>query len=345
MFKKYRILIIVVLIVSALLLGACKSEPAPTDVTQPETLEMELEEQPVVELEPTEEPVAEPLEEAAPQVLELEDGLGRIVTIELPVERIVSLAPSNTEILFAIGAGDQLIGRDSVSNYPEEVLDITDIGGGWGELDTETILTMEPDLVLAAGLTAPEQIQILEDLGLTVFAVANPTILDDMFENLRIIAQITGHEEKTETLVADLMARVAAVAETVAAVEVRPTIFYELDATDPNAPWTPGPGTFHDTLIAMAGGANIGNVLGSAWAQINLEELIAQNPDIILLGDNFYGGVTPKVVAARAGWDGLSAVQNRQVYIFNDDLISRPGPRLVEGLEELAKFLHPELFE
>ncbi len=343
MSKRYLMPIAILLITSTVLLGACTPASAPTAEAQPEIVE--LEDETVAAQEAVEEPEPETAEEAAPETLELEDGLGRPVSIELPVERIISLAPSNTEILFAIGAGDQVVARDAISNYPEKVLEITDIGGGWGDLDTETILTIEPDLVLAAALTAPEQIQTLEDLGLTVFALANPTDLEGMFENLRTVAQITGHEEETEALIAELAARVAAVEEAVASVEDRPSIFYELDATDPNAPWTPGPGTFHSTLIAQAGGINIGEVLDSAWAQINLEELIAQDPDIILLGDNFYGGVTPEVVAARAGWDGLSAVQNEQVYIFNDDIISRPGPRLVEGLEKLAKFLHPELFE
>jgi len=290
-------------------------------------------------------PQAAPIEDAAPEVLELEDGLGRIVSIELPVERIISLAPSNTEILFAVGAGEQVIGRDSVSNYPEQAMQVTDIGGGWGDLNTETILTMDSDLVLAAELTAPEQIQTLEDLGLTVYALANPVDQEGLFENLRIVAQITGHEDEAETLIAELRGRVDVVLAKVATVEERPLVFYELDATDPNAPWTAGPGTFHDALINLAGGANVGSVLEGAWVQINLEELIAQDPEIILLGDNFYGGVTPEDVASRAGWDSLSAVQKGQIYIFNDDLISRPGPRLVDGLEELAKFLHPELFE
>jgi len=340
MSKKYLISTIVGLIILTLLLGACTPETAPPEQIQPETQELEIAEEPEVEQAPTEEPV----EEAAPQVIEIEDGLGRMVTIEVPVKRIISLAPSNTEILYAIGAGDLLIGRDTISNFPEQALEVTDIGGGWGDLDTETILTMEPDLILAAGLTAPEQIQALENLDLVVFVLANPTNLEGMFDNLRIVALITGHEAETESLITDLAVRVADVEEKVAGAENLPTVFYELDATDPNAPWTSGPGTFHDTLIAQAGGNNIGSVLGSAWAQINLEELIAQDPDIILLGDNFYGGVTPEIVAARAGWDGLSAVQNEQIFIFNDDIISRPGPRLVEGLEELANFLHPELF-
>jgi iron complex transport system substrate-binding protein len=224
-------------------------------------------------------------------------------------------------------------------------LEITDIGGGWGDIDTETILTMDADLVLAAALTAPEQIQTLEDLGLTVFALANPSDLEGMYQNLRTVAQFVGQEDTTESLIVELSERVAAVEAVVANIEERPLVFYELDATDPNAPWTSGPGTFIDTLLTMAGGENVGSVLEGDWAQINLEELINQDPDIILLGDFLYGGITPDDVAARAGWESLSAVQNEQVFPFDDNIVGRPGPRLVEGLEELAKTLHPELFE
>jgi iron complex transport system substrate-binding protein len=130
-----------------------------------------------------------------------------------------------------------------------------------------------------------------------------------------------------------------------AGVQERPLVFYELDSTDPNAPWTPGPGTFIDTLIGMAGGQNVGSVLASDWAQISLEELLKQNPDLILLGDANYGNVTPEQVAAREGWDNLQAVKDGKVYPFDDNLVSRAGPRLVDGLEALAKLLHPELFE
>ena len=289
----------------------------------------------------------EPTEEAIPaaEMVALVDGLGRSITITLPAQRIISLAPSNTEILFAIGAGEQIVGRDLFSDYPAEALEKTDIGGGWGDLDTETILTLDADLVLAAGLTAPEQIQMLEDLGLTVYVLENPTDLPGMYENLRTAALLTGHEAETEILIEGFLARVAAVEEKVAGVEERPSIFYELDATEPAAPWTSGPGTFIDTLITMAGGTNIGSVLEGAWAQINLEELIAQDPDIILLGDSLYGGVTPEAVATRAGWEGLSAVKNENIFIFDDNLVSRPGPRLVDGLEAVAQFLHPDMFE
>jgi iron complex transport system substrate-binding protein len=98
-------------------------------------------------------------------------------------------------------------------------------------------------------------------------------------------------------------------------------------------------------LINLAGGQNLGAVLSGEWAQISQEELIVQNPDVILLGDALYGGITAESVAARPGWDGIAAVQNQRVEPFNDDLVSRPGPRMIEGLETLAKMLHPELFQ
>ena len=204
---------------------------------------------------------------------------------------------------------------------------------------------MDPDLVLAAEINAPEQVHALEELGLTVFYLANPKDIEGMFDNLLIVAALTGHENDAQILISELETRVAAVDEKIAGVTEQPLVFYELDGTDANAPWTSGKGTFIDLLIARAGGENLGNVLDDAWAQISIEELITQNPDIILLGDYVWGGVTPEDVAARSGWEAIAAVQNGQVYPFDDNLVSRPGPRMVAGLEELAELFHPELFE
>ncbi len=291
-----------------------------------------------VEDEPEEEP------EASSEPIVLVDGLGREVTLEQPAQRIISLAPSITEVLFAIGAGDQVVGREDFSNYPEEALELPSIGGNFGELNTEAIVALEPDLVLAADLTTQEQVQALEDLGLTVFLLANPVDLQGMYDNLRTAAQLTGTEGETEELIESLTSRVDAVVETISGAETTPLVFYELDSTDPSAPWTSGPGTFIDTLITMAGGANVGANFEGAWVQVSSEELLVQNPEIIILGDAIWG-VTVESVEARAGWEGIAAVQTGQIYPFNDDLASRPGPRLVDGLEELAKLIHPELYE
>jgi iron complex transport system substrate-binding protein len=276
--------------------------------------------------------------------IELTDGLNRTVQLTGPAKRIVSLAPSNTEILFAVGAGEQVVGRDSYSDYPAEAQTVTDIGGGFGDLNFETIVSLKPDLVLASSLSTEAQIETLEKLGITVFALSNPTDFEGMYDNLRITAKLSGHEAKTEALIGELETRVTAIQKKMAATQARPLVFYELDGSEPDAPWTAGGGTFISTLIEMAGGQNLGDKLAGEWVQISAEELITQNPDVIILGDYTWGGVTPDQVATRAGWDSIAAVINDKVYTFDDNLVSRPGPRLVDGLESMAVLLHPELY-
>jgi len=213
-----------------------------------------------------------------------------------------------------------------------------------GKYDTEAIVALHPDLVLAGEINTPEEINSLQQLGLTVYYLPNPTTLEEMFANLATVGQLTGHSPAAATLVKSLQARVAAVDAKIKPLNDVPTVYYELDATDPTKPYTAGPGTFVDLLIARAGGVNIGKSLTSAWAQISLEQLVVSNPAIIILGDSAYG-TSPDSLKQRAGWGGLAAIQNGQVYPFDDNLVSRPGPRLVNGLEALAKLLHPDVFK
>jgi iron complex transport system substrate-binding protein len=279
-----------------------------------------------------------------PGPLTFTDGLDRQVTLAGPAQRVVSLAPSNTEILFAIGAGDQVVGRDELSDYPEQAKSLEGVGGSMGQYSTEAIVALQPDLVLAAELNPPELVKTLEDLGLTVYYLNNPATLEELYTNLETVAQLTGREKEAKELIGSLMARVAAVDKKVSLASARPTVFYELDSTDPAKPWTAGPGSFIDLLITRAGGENIGSQLEGEWAQISVEQLVATNPDVILLGDAMWG-VTVEAVKARPGWETLDAVQNDRIYPFDDNLVSRPGPRLVDGLEQLAKLLHPDLFQ
>jgi iron complex transport system substrate-binding protein len=169
----------------------------------------------------------------APATLTFIDGLGREITLDGPAQRIVSLAPSNTEILFAIGAGDQVVGRDQFSDYPEATKNVTDIGSTFEALNTELIVSLKPDLVLAAEINTPEQVKQLEELGLTVYYLKNPLTLEEMYGNLEIAARLTGHETEADTLIESLKARVAAVDEKIAPISSRFSVFYELVATDP----------------------------------------------------------------------------------------------------------------
>ena len=306
--------------------------------------------------EPTVAPTDAPTEAAAPTdtaepaptedtSITVTDSLGREVTLAAPPLKIVSLAPSNTEILFALGAGDLLIGRDEFSDYPAEALDVPSIGSLYPSVNAEAVVALEPDLVLAAGITNPDDVQKLADLGLTVFSTRIAGTIDDIYADITDVGKLTGHNDEAAALVADMQARVAAVQTATANVTERPSVFYELDATDPSSPYTTGPGTFNDQLITLAGGENVGNLSTDQYFQISLEQLVAADPQVIVLGSFTYGGQTPEIVAARDGWADISAVKNGKVFTFDDNLISRPGPRIVDGLEELAKLIHPELFQ
>ncbi|MCW5874817.1 MAG: ABC transporter substrate-binding protein [Anaerolineales bacterium] len=291
-------------------------------------------------------PVVEATE--APAVVDtsirLVDDLGREVVLAAPAARVISMAPSNTELLFAVGAGDQVVGRDPYSNFPEEAFDVADIGDTYAGLNTEFILSLEPDLVLAAGITPPEQVDQLEQLGVTVYWLGNPTDLEGLYRNLETVGILTGHEQDALAAIDDLSARAEAVLEAVATVAERPTVFYEVDGqTDPNAPFTAGTGSFIDLIINLAGGTNVAGEI-EGYFPYSIEDLLVADPDVILLGD-YAWGATVESVAARTGWGTLSAVTNDQVHPFNDDHMSRPGPRLINALEDLAKLLHPGLFE
>lgn len=274
--------------------------------------------------------------------IKMTDGLGREVSLAAPAQRIVSLAPSNTEILFAIGAGTQVVGRDEFSDYPAESATVESVGGSMGEYSVEAIVALKPDLVLAAEINTPELVKQLENLGLTVYYLKNPKTIEEMYTNLGIVGQLSGHD--TTALVDALKARVQAVDEKIATAAERPAVFYEIDATDPAKPYTYGPGTFGDLLISRAGGFNIGGQLTDPYPQISLEQIVVSNPALILLGDAMWG-TTPESVLARPGWETVAAVQSASVFPIDDNLISRPGPRLVDGLEALAKLIHPELFQ
>lgn len=272
------------------------------------------------------------------------DFLQREVTLNQPAQRIVSLAPSNTELLFAVGAGGQVVGREDFSDFPLEALELPSVGGSMGDYNLEAIVALQPDLVLLTELHSPELVQSLEGLGLTVYYLGNPVVLEDLYTNLEIVGKLTGHEDEAAALIGELTDRVNKVDELVAGTSNRPVIFYELDATDTAKPWTAGPGTFVDQLVNRAGGVNLGSSLEGAWVQVSQEELIIQDPDMIFLGDAAYG-VTPEQVSRRAGWENLQAVISGQIVSFDDDLVSRPGPRLVDGLVEFARLMHPELAE
>ncbi len=324
-FRALRCLILPMLAFS-LLLAACTPAATATPTLPPPT--------------DTPAPAATPAE--AP--LTVTDSLGRQVTLAEPPLRVVSLAPSNTEILFALGVGDLLVGRDDVSDYPPEALDIPSIGSLYPSVNAEAVVALDPDLVLAAGITSPDDVQALADLGLTVYATRINATFDEIYTDIFDVGALVGRAAEAEALVADMRARVDAVTAITSGITDRPVVFYEVDATEPSSPWTAGPGTFIDQLLTLAGGQNAAASAPDQYVQFSLEQLVAEDPDVIVLGTATYGGQTPEMVLARAGWGDIAAVQSGAVYTFDDNLVSRPGPRVVDGLETLARLIHPTLF-
>ena len=330
------------LLLITIMLSACAPAATSQPIVPPAPTELAPTAAPTAA--PTIAPTMAPTEPPAPAPIKLTDGLGRSIELAAPAQRIISIAPSNTEILFALGAGKQIVGREEMSDYPGEAKDITSIGSVFQKINTEAIVALKPDLILAAEINSPEQVKALEDLKLNVYYLQNPKTFDELYTNLETVGALTGRSAEAAKLNESLKARYDAVISKLAAAKDAPTVFYEIDATDPTKPYTSGPGTFIDLVIGLAGGKNIGAELTGAFAQISSEELVKQNPDIIVLGDALYG-VTAEAVAQRPGWSALSAVKDKQIYAFDDNLISRPGPRLIDGLEQMAKLIHPELFK
>jgi iron complex transport system substrate-binding protein len=272
------------------------------------------------------------------------DSLGREVTLAAPPVRVISLAPSNTEIIFALNAGELLVGRDELSDYPPAALDVFSIGSLYPSVNAEAVVALAPDLVLAAGITNPDDVRALADLGLTVYATRFNSTFDEIYIDIQDVGALLGRASEAAALVADMRTRVEAVTTVTASITDRPVVFYEVDATEPSSPWTAGPGTFIDQLLTLAGGRNAAASSPDQYVQFSLEQLVAEDPGVIVLGSATYGGQTPEMVAARPGWGDIAAVKNGAVYAFDDNLVSRPGPRVVEGLETLARLIHPALF-
>ncbi|MEO6578940.1 MAG: ABC transporter substrate-binding protein [Candidatus Limnocylindria bacterium] len=274
--------------------------------------------------------------------LTLTDDAGRSVTLDVEPERVVSLAPSNTEIVCALDACDRLVGVTDFDDYPAEVTSVAKVVN-FAQVDLEAVVAADPDVVLAAGneLTPTTVIDQLVDLGLPVL-VLYPESLDEAAADIQLVGVALGREEAAAVLVDDMHARIDAVQAAVAGLD-RPRTFYEVSVFE-GAIYTAGEGSFLASLIDAAGGEPItGDALSTS---IEIEDLVAEDPELILLGDATYdASITPESVAARPGWDRMGAVVDGNVAVVTDDLvITRPGPRIVDGLEALARAIHPDAF-
>ena len=277
--------------------------------------------------------------------LTITDSNNRKVTIQIQPQKIISLAPSDTEIVYALGQGSRLVGVDQFSDYPPEAKSILNIGGSRGSFDLEKIVALHPDLVLAAGTTSSDNLKKLDDLKLLVVVVSsNQTTMDSIMSDIKLVGAVLGVPAQAGKVTNAMQLRLDNLKMKVAAAKSKPRVYWELDATNPAKPYTVGAGNFVDDLIKFAGGENVFGAVASPFPQVGAESVVAANPEVIILSDAAYG-ISPESVKARSGWSGVPAVKNNKVFPIEDSLVSRPGPRIVDGLEAAVRIIHPELFQ
>ncbi len=272
------------------------------------------------------------------------DAFRRSVKIEAEPKRIVSLSPSNTEILFALGLGDRVVGVTTLCNFPAEAATRPQVGGFAGStINLETLVALGPDLVLAGDEHHRMVVDALTKKSVPTVCI-KATDLAGVYGSIRLIGQATGRQNEAEALVKAMQARVDAVAAKVA--RVRPVdrlrVYWEVF----DAPLiTSGRSSFIGQMIEIAGGLNVFADVAAEFPQVNTEAVIARDPQVIL-GPEIVegGGITLEKLRGRKGWTEIEAVKTGRVYVVSGDLTSRPGPRLAEGLELVARTLYPQLF-
>ena len=318
-----------------LVLSACAPQATSTEGLSPETEIVE------VQPEPTMAPTEEPEPEFAAQ--EFVDALDRAVVVDTPPLRIVSLAPSVTEILFAIGAGDLVVGRTEYCDFPTDADSLPTIGGfSESTISVEAIVELEPDLVIGGSTRQAEIINALETAEINAFVV-QPVSVDEILDTIQLIGSVTDHLGGAESLMAEMQEQINAVADIVSAIpkEERVTVFYEV--------WheplmTTSLQTFIGELIQIAGGINIFADIEEAYPSVSSEQILLADPDMIIGPSSHGDQLTFEVISSREGWQDLIAVQNEAIYLLEGNIISRSGPRIVDALEMIASILYPDYF-
>lgn len=282
----------------------------------------------------------EPKTEQAAFPVTVKDGLGEDVTIKAEPKKIVSLIPSNTEIAYALGLGDKIVGVSDFDNYPEDVKTKTKIGGM--EFNVEKIISLKPDLVLAHASSAHNSrdgLEQLKDAGITVLVVNDAKSFDDVYASIELIGKATGASDKAKQVIDEMKEKLAQIQEKAKQIPADKQANVWIEVSPPPQLYTAGKGTFMDEMLQVISAKNVAGSL-EGWPMVTEEKAVAYKPDVII---TTYGGA--KQVFARAAWKDVPAVKNKRVYDVNTDLVSRPGPRLVEGVEELAKAVYPDVFK
>ena len=270
------------------------------------------------------------------------DATGESLTFEAAPQKIISVSPAETEILFELGLDEQIVGVSDFDNYPEAALDKPKMGAIY-QPNVESMIAAESELVITGVSMSEEAVNKLRDLGIVVFKT-DPRTLEDVLGNIELFGQITDTQAEAAALIERMKQERDEVTEAVQSIsaEEKKKVYIEFSPG-----WTVGKGEFMDELITLAGGVNAAADL-EGWTQISEEKIIQDNPDVILYSshvvDEESGMTLDEIIKGRPGWDQITAVKNGAVIAVDDNLMSRPGPRLTLGLKEIAKTIYPELF-
>jgi len=265
------------------------------------------------------------------------DALDREITLDRPPERIVSLAPSLTEVLFFLGLGDRVAGVTRFSSYPPEAARKPKVGS-YINLNIEKIISLNPDLVIGTvDGNASSTVGMLEEAGLRVFIV-DPRNVGQVIETVHKLGRICGVNEKAETLSRMLQTRVDHILEKTGMRE-KPLVFLQINL---RPIITVNRHTYHHDLIRLAGGVNMTRNEFLNYPRIGLEEVIRRKPEVILISSMERGGTFEKARTEWMKWTSIPAVRQNRVHLIDSDLIDRPSPRIVTGLEDMARLIHPE---
>lgn len=266
------------------------------------------------------------------------DSRGKEISLSKKPTKIISLAPGNTEILFSLGLDEEIIGVTNYCDWPEKAKTKEKIGG-FSTPNIEKVIALDPDIVLATGGVQEKAVATLEELGLKIFVIDAKTV-EDLLNQIKKVGKLLGKSEQAEDLVNSLEKRIKAVQNKIGDIPEtqKPKVFIEV-WHDPLM--TAGMDTFVHNVVELAGGKNIIEIKGG-FQTINAEAVIEANPEVILL--SIHGETNIDELYKRPGWQTIEAVKNKRIYQVNPDSISRPGPRLVDAIEEVAKMLYPDLF-
>jgi len=275
--------------------------------------------------------------------IEITDQLGRSVKLEKVPQRLISLAPSNTEILFALGLGEVLVGLTEYCDFPPQASE-KEVVGGFANPDIEKIVSLSPDLILATSMHQNKVIPQLERHGIPVLALA-PKTLDEIIQAINLIGTVSGHAIEAEELVGKMKSKIERVKSLTEGLSTqnRPSVFY-IVWHDPL--YTAGGDQLHNEIIKLAGGENIFSDV-SNFPTVDLEVVLGRNPQVIVTaGGHGSAGNSPYQWAiTESRLKGTEALKEGRIYEIDANTIGRPGPRIIEALEDMLSFIHPELYQ